>query len=257
MNVDELINAETEFNQILNVARLSLSHDGDPDNYPRYMAALNYALERLTPEFDKKGYGDEFRGAAEDAQWFATSLVTSSEREGDGATRLWSMAACCPDESERTLLKRHAVDESKHSIAYLRLVDLTFPGAIESDFRKELEDKLSPKFRMSEEPYIWADSDYARAPTVDDYIQMNIAEIRTAIHHMLQRRALNEFCPDENRESMLAISRALLRDELYHVSYTAKLIEKKADEGLNKLFLERLSDFNEITKQELSQKVFD
>ncbi len=257
MDVEALINAETEYDQILNVARLSLSHDGSPGDYPRYMGALDFALERLTPEFDKKGYGDEFRSAAEDAQWFATSLVTNSEREGDGATRLWSMAACCPDESERVLLKRHAVDESKHSIAYLRLVDLTFPGAIEPDFRRELEEKLSPKFRMSEEPYVYADSEYARAPSVDDYIQMNIAEIRTAIHHMLQRRALHEFCPEVNRESMLAISRALLRDELHHVCYTAKLIEKKAYEGLNELFLERLNDFNEVTKEELSQKVFD
>ena len=259
MNVDALINAESEHNQVLNVAELSLSHKDSPENYPKYMAALTNAMEELVPEFDKKNYGDLFRAAAEDAHWFATSLITNSEREGDGATRLWSMAACSPNDDEKQLIKRHAVDESNHSVAYLRMLDYTFPGAVEQDFREELERNLSPRFTMKQEPEAGVNTDYARPPSVDDYIQMNIAEIRTAIHHMLQRKALEHFCPDENKTPMFSISRALLRDELLHVGYTAKLIEQRADEveDLNALFLERLVDFNEITKQELKQKVFD
>ena len=39
-----------------------------------------------------------------------------------------------PDDDQQ-LLKRHAVDESRHSLAYLALFDLTFPGAVSSQFR--------------------------------------------------------------------------------------------------------------------------
>ncbi|ABE54455.1 hypothetical protein Sden_1169 [Shewanella denitrificans OS217] len=257
MNIEDLIKADVEYDHFLNVARLSLSHNDSPDNYPKYMEAIEYALERLKPEFDKKSYGDAFREASEDAQWFATSLVTNSEREGDGATRLWSMAACCDEEEEKELVKRHAVDESRHSTMYLKMLDYTFPDAIEPEFRQELEDKLSPHYALTQDLYVVEDSEYARKPSVDDYIQMNIAEIRTAMHHMLQRKALERFCPEENFERVSTLSRSLLRDELIHVGYTAKLIEEKADEGLNELFFERLNDFNEITKQELAQKVFD
>ncbi|WP_299491118.1 hypothetical protein [uncultured Shewanella sp.] len=257
MNVDNLIEAKTEYDQFVNVAHLSLSHNGDIHDYPKYLAAVEYAVHRLKPEFDKKSYGDAFREASKDEQWFATSLVTNSEREGDGATRLWSMAACCDNEKEKELVKRHAVDESRHSTMYLKMLDYTFPDAIEPDFRAELEEKLSPHYALTQEPKIVENSEYARKPSIDDYIQMNIAEIRTAMHHMLQRKALEKFCPEENQERMSTISRSLLKDELLHVGYTAKLIEEKADENLNELFLERLNDFNEITKEELSQKIFD
>jgi hypothetical protein len=52
-----------------------------------------------------------------------------------------------------------------------------------------------------------------------------------------------------------------MRDELSHVAYTAQLIEEKAAEtGLDQvkaLFVTRLSDFNDITRTELGDKVFD
>jgi hypothetical protein len=256
MNIDSLLNASSESNQVENVAKLSILDNDELVNYPKYIAALQFALKHEDPDFDKEFYGDIFRESAKDPNWFAISLITNSEREGDGATRLWSLAACCPDAQETELLKRHAIDEARHSLLYLKLIDNTFPNAIDPQFREELK-QLSPNYNMSEEAYIVEGTPYAYAPTLDDYIQMNIAEIRTAIHHMLQRKSLEEFCPPENLEHMKSISDALLKDELYHVGYTAKLIEAKADDGLDDLFRKRMRDFNNITKDELAERIFD
>ena len=89
---------------------------------------------------------------------------------------------------------------------------------------------------------------------------MNIAEIRTSIHHLMQRVALENFCPSENKSLINTILDALLKDELNHVAYTAKLIEQKSAKtpnNLQELFTQRMRNFNDITKDELSKRVFD
>jgi hypothetical protein len=55
---------------------------------------------------------------------------------------------------------------------------------------------------------------------------------------------------------------SLLRDELAHVAYSARLIEEiaaraNAPERLAQLFARRFRDFNTITNQELGGNVFD
>ena len=39
----------------------------------------------------------------------AKSLITNAEREGDGSTRLWSLAACAPNTEHKQLLKSPCV----------------------------------------------------------------------------------------------------------------------------------------------------
>ena len=90
---------------------------------------------------------------------------------------------------------------------------------------------------------------------------MNIAEIRTTIHHLLQRAAIAVHCPAENLPRATKLLDSLLRDELGHVSYTAVLIERKASAlgqgGLLRLYRKRLADFNRITNDELKKAVYD
>jgi hypothetical protein len=190
----------------------------------------------------------------------AVSLITNAEREGDGARRLWSLAACSDDIDERYRLKCHAIDESRHALLYLALLDLTFPNAVSPPFRLELEG-LSPRYSMNQRLVAVEGSPYAKKPSIDDFLQMNIAEIRTTVHHIMQRPALAAHCSRENRSRITAIQDSLLRDELYHVAYTAVLIERiaraaKFDE-VSRLFRQRFSDFNKITTEELGEGVFD
>ena len=112
---------------------------------------------------------------------------------------------------------------------------------MDPQFRIELN-QLSPGFSIHKELYPIPGSPYAKEPTIDDFLQMNIAEIRTTIHHMMQRSALALHTPAENMKPISKLLDSLLHDELAHVAYSARLIEALAEqadapERLARLFL--------------------
>ena len=82
-------------------------------------------------------------------------------------------------------------------------------------------------------------SPYAKEPSLDDFIQMNIAEIWTTIHHLMQRRALVAHCASDSMSRITTIQEALLRDEVRHVAYTAVLIERRMHDAAPNPFRRR------------------
>jgi hypothetical protein len=260
MDVGDLLNSEASNARVAAIARTALFQSCLRDDCPNYFSALDRALEDEPPPFGTKMYSDLYRSASSDARWMAVSLMTNAEREGDGAKRLWSLSACSSNKEEQQLLKAHAVDESRHALFYLALLDLAFPGITEPSFRLELQ-KLSPRYSMRMELFAVDGSPYAKEPSIDDFIQMNIAEIRTTIHHLMQRSALAVHSSVENRDDIKMILDVLLHDELRHVAYTAGLIERLAQSAtppdLLSLFRKRFRDFNEITNEELGNRAFD
>jgi hypothetical protein len=261
VSIHTRLSAERPVDRVAAIARVAVSRRDRHAECPVYFAALNMALRDEPPPFGTEGYSEIYHAASTNGHWLAVSLITNAEREGDGATRLWSLAACSPDGKERQSLKRHAVDESRHALAYLRLLDLSFPEAVSPSFRSELN-ALSPGYSMEAPLFAVEGSPYAKEPSIDDFLQMNIAEIRTTIHHLMQRSALAMHCPADNLAEVTQILNSLLHDELHHVAYTAVLIERKAMSAktntVSELLRKRLRDFNEITRQELGDNnIFD
>jgi hypothetical protein len=212
------------------------------------------------PPFGTDAYRGVYQRASANPRWLILSLMRNAQREGQGATDLWSLAACAVDADEQQLIKRHAVDESRHAKVYLAILDLAFPDAVEPSFRREM-DAFSPDYGLAQEPRPVAGSLYAKAPTLDDFVQMNIAEIRTTIHHLMQRAALEAHCPTANLPRVIKLLSSLLRDELGHVAYTAALIEARAAAleagALPRLYSRRLRDFNRITREEMGKALYD
>ncbi|HWO26750.1 MAG TPA: hypothetical protein VNO30_48810 [Kofleriaceae bacterium] len=246
--------------QVGAVARVALSERAPADECPAYLAAVEGAVAAEPPPFGMEVYRSVYRHAAANPTWLILSLVRNAQREGQGATDLWSLAACATDGHEQKLLKRHAVDESRHAKVYLALLDLSFPDAVDPIFRSEMN-AFSPDYALAREPRPVAGSLYAKPPTLDDFVQMNIAEIRTTIHHLMQRAALETHCPAANLPRAIKLLNALLRDELSHVAYTAVLIERKAAAlgpgELSRLYSRRLRDFNRITTEEMGKSTYD
>lgn len=259
MNKNDLVHSHKEKDRVASIARVAVGQYGGGGSYEAYLRVITEALGSEPPPFDTEAYSSMYRSSALDPRWLATSILTNAEMEGDGARRLWSLATYTADGEEQALLKRHAVDESKHSLLYLALLDLAFPHSVTPKFRRELR-QLSPGFAMHKDLYPIEGSAYARPPTIDDYLQMNIAEIRTTIHHMMQRRAIRVHCPEENLPRVMQVLDSLLDDELAHVGYTAMLIDKAAkqtpENGVGKLFQKRFRDFNTITTEELGDNAF-
>lgn len=259
MDIETLMGADPSEGRVAMIARVALHQGNILNECPTYLAALEQALKNEPPPFDTLHYSHIYREASKDVRWMAVSLMTNAEREGDGAKRLWSLASCSDNTDEQLQLKTHAVDESRHAIFYLTLLDLTFPTIVSPSFRQEL-DKLSPGFLMKQKLAPIEGSPYAKKPTIDDFLQMNIAEIRTTIHHLLQRPAIAWHSPSTLHRRIASVQNALLHDELRHVSYTANLIEQRARnlsfEQLSGLFRKRFSDFNQITTEELGATAF-
>ena len=224
---------------------------------PAYRRALVSACNENPPLFGKRPWRDLYRHSARDPNWVALSLATSSQSEGEGAQHLWDMAACTPDADMASQIKAHAIDEARHSRVYVTLLDLVFPGTVAKQLRTQLR-QLSPGYTRSTPLEARKGSPYAQPATVDELIQMNIAEIRTRILQLLQRPVLLAYCKNDRRARVRRILDALLHDETRHIAYTARLIERAAQasgvERIVALMHERVRDFNDITKDEVARR---
>jgi hypothetical protein len=234
----------------------ALSEQGVPP-LTTYRRALTSACDASPPVFGRKHYGAIYRQSAADPEWVALSLGTAAQSEGDGATHLWDMAACTDDAEIARRMQEHAIDESRHSRGYVTLLQLIFPRLLNGSQLKELQ-KLSPGYKKSMPLVATPGSPYAYCATVDELIQMNIAEMRTRVYHLLQRPVLLGSCSADSRERVQRILDSLLYDETRHIAYTACLIERIAQQGASteviELMHERMRDFNEITESELEDK---
>jgi hypothetical protein len=226
---------------------------------PHYRDALITACRKAPPPFGTKAYEKIYRDVARDPSWMVISLIQNAQGEGEGSGHLWDLAACTPDIRVAAQVKAHAIDESRHAKAYIAMLNLTFPGKVDNEFHALLT-SLSPGYtqRSPLEPH--EGSPYASAITLDDLIQMNIAEIRTLVHHILQRPMLLRHCAPERRRRLARLHDSLRLDEARHIGYTAALIEEFAHRGeagaVKRLMQDRMSDFNAITNEDLGRTVF-
>lgn len=223
---------------------------------PSYRRALVSACEKHPPAFGKKAYADFYRRKARDPEWVALSLATNAQGEGDGAEHLWDLAASTRDPYVAGQIQQHAIDEARHSRGYVTLLGLIFPDAADAKLLATLK-KLSPGYTRNSPLKANKRSAYARPATVDEFIQMNIAEMRTRLQHLFQRPVLLGYCPPERRARVRRILDSLLRDETQHIAYTARLIERSARKsgsaGVVELMHQRLRDFNAITEGDLAR----
>jgi hypothetical protein len=226
--------------------------------WSNYSDALITACRKAPPPFGTKAYAKIYGDVAKDAGWMAVSLIQNAQGEGEGSGHLWDLAASTPDVRVSAHVKAHAIDESRHAKAYVAMLDLTFPDIVDDDFHARLN-SLSPGYTQRSPLEAQMGSPYASPITLDDLIQMNIAEIRTLVHHILQRPMLLEHCAPERRRRLARLHDRVRLDEVRHIAYTAALIEEAAHRGelgaVKGLMQERLSDFNAITNKDLGRGV--
>jgi hypothetical protein len=228
--------------------------------WPHYRDALITACRKAPPLFGTKDYVKIYRDVAKDPSWMAISLMQNAQGEGEGSGHLWELAASTPDVRVAAQVKAHAIDESRHAKAYVAMLKLTFPDVVNKELHAQLT-SLSPGYNQRSPLQAHEGSPYASAITLDDLIQMNIAEIRTLVHHLLQRPMLLAHCAPERRHRLAHLHDRLRLDEVRHIAYTAALIEEFAHRGdagaVKRLMQERMSDFNAITHEDLGRTILE
>lgn len=241
-------------NAVARATLRALAEHGVPA-LPSYRRALLAACEEHPPAFGRKAYADLYRRSARDPEWVALSLATNAQGEGAGAEHLWDLAACTPDAHVAEQIRQHAIDEARHSRGYVTLLGLIFPKSVDAELLARLKN-LSPGYTRNSRLRAKKGSAYARPATVDELIQMNIAEMRTRVQHVFQRPVLLACCKPARRERVRRILDSLLADETRHIGYTARLIERIArtsgSEAVMSLMHERVRDFNEITDADMA-----
>jgi rubrerythrin len=217
-----------------------------------YVSSLRAACAQSPPPFGLAWYGEMYRRRAANPSWVAASLVENAAKEGDGARDLWRLAARTADAEVAELIRRHAVDESRHALVYLAMLETVFPGAVSRRRHAQLT-ALSPHYRGGDR---WqARPTLAWRLVLDELIQMNVGEIRTRINLMLLAPVLTVLCPARARRRLRRMLGALMKDEARHICYTARLIEsamrRGEDQVVRHTMARRLAEFNRITRAEV------
>lgn len=226
---------------------------------PNFEETLNSAFEAYDVPFGQAWYGDLYREKARDPQWLATSLILNAEKEGEGARRLWEMAASTADVEAAGQVRRHAIDEARHAKIYIGMLDTAFPECTDAELRQHL-DGISPGYALQDWPErsdVLMDFSY----TLDELIQMNIGEIRTRINQLMLEPVVLAHCHPSGRPKISRMLNSIINDETKHIAYTAVLIEKAAQSGHRELVRDimfgRLSQFCELTLEEVGAGTFE
>jgi hypothetical protein len=226
---------------------------------PNFEEIFNAAFETYEAPFGQAWYGELFREKARDPRWLATSLVLNAEKEGEGARRLWEMAACTADVDAADQVRRHAIDEARHAKIYIGMLDTAFPGCADAELRQHL-DGIPPGYSLQDAPErgdVLMDFSY----TLDELIQMNIGEVRTRINQLMLEPMILAHCHPSARPKISRMLNSIINDETKHIFYTAALIEKAAQTGHRKLVRDimfgRLSQFCELTLDEVGAGTFE
>ncbi|MGZ3457519.1 MAG: hypothetical protein ACXU86_03335 [Archangium sp.] len=191
---------------------------------------------------------------ARNPEWFANIIVGNASTEGWGASKLWHLAGKTHEEDISALIRRHAMDESRHSRLYAHMVELIFPGTVTEALRREFE-AFAPTLRSKDRPEPLPA--YTHHEVLDNLLQMNVAEIRTMVNQMLARPVLLAYCPEESRAQVTRMLDRLMWDETRHVGYTAHLVDQALASEDAGFLLEtapiRVVQFNEMTLEEVGR----
>jgi len=251
MDVYAHLSAQKSLERPETTARIALSRRKPPADCPRYLAALKRALWEEYPPFATELYEEMYGTASSNGQWLAMSLISQAQREGEKAKRLWALAANTVDSpAEQEFLKQQACAESKHALAYLKLLDSVFPESVDPAFRKELN-QFSPGYTMKQE---LSSPNGGDRLSLSDYLDLNLDEIRTVVQQIFQLRAIPKFCTaDETAQAAKTLNK-LLADQLNNIACTAEIIEQKTTgqtaAELQTFFCKGVSNFNRARSEE-------
>jgi hypothetical protein len=223
-----------------------------------YASFLREACETHPPPHGMAWYGNTYRQLARKAEWFANSLIINADKEGYGARQLWKFSVRMENALLSEAVRRHSMDESRHSKMFVGILNLIFPSALEEGFRAQLQE-LSPGYTPRTHPPTTLAAPGELLPerrVMDDLIQGNFTEIRALILQLLLRPVLQAYARPEDRARLLRISDVLIRDETRHIEYSAQFIEQYAAQGnrewVRAAMIDRMKSVNDVSLAEVS-----
>ncbi len=220
------------------------------DDLPFYSQIFLKATKRIEPVHFTKPYEDFFWHCATTIpNWLPRVVAACATTEGRGAHGLldiWARATGHED-AEAGLLQ-HAKDEAAHARLFVKLARLSFSPNYEAGTLDNLARSLRP---ITHDMIVKSANQMSERMLIDYMIQLNIVEIRTRFHLHLLAPMYHSLTPSENKGSVERILSGLARDELTHISYTAKVLNDYASQGeldrLAGVYMCRMQNYNAHT----------
>lgn len=222
-----------------------------------YKTVLIEACEIHPPPHGMAWYGNLYRQFSRSAEWFANSLMVNAAEEGTGSKGVWQFSQGIENQEFAELVRNHSIDESRHSLMFVALLNILFPTAMEADFRAELQ-ALSPKYYHHKHPPIETPSPEKTIDefvVMDEIIQINLLEIRALILQLLLRPVLQAYATPENLPRVTRMSDLLIYDETKHIEYSAYCIGKYIEQGhsswVREMMIDRQKTINEMFLEDI------
>lgn len=220
------------------------------DDCSHYLSSLIRAFNSARPIFVHPDYEEFFWTCAATAPgWIQTVILQSAISESDGAKLLFKTWQAINYNNEvETGLLAHAKDEAYHSRIFLQLVSKVFPNYMTRAQAAEIRSGL---YRIDSMKIQKSGLHLPEEIAIDYLVQINLSEVRTLMNLHLIAPVLCRLAPIDQREAVEKQLRSLQRDELRHISYTARLMEGWASAGDEKLvanlFARNMDEFNTYT----------
>jgi hypothetical protein len=230
------------------------------EGLPFYSDSLRAAFAEVQPVFTRERYAELFWHCATRVPgWIARVVLANGRAEGEGSEKLlWLWREVDYNRHVEDQVLAHARDESRHSRIFVRLTERAFPGVFPGDQLERFEAAL-PDVRRC--PHEKAPTRIPEQHLIDNLVQMNIGEIRTRLHMHLFAPVIYALAPDEHKLAVRRLLEGLVRDEVRHIGYTAKLMETWAEEDsgklIRRLYRGRLHAFNRITVEQTESAILN
>lgn len=225
------------------------------EEFPYFTDCIRQSFAQVDAVFTRPQYGEFFFHCASTVTgWLSRVLLANSQAESDGSRKLcklWRGLQTGSSLSRDVMV--HALDESRHSRIFVRIVGYSFPSALNAE---KLESQRKSLFQADATNLQKSRTPISEGRVIDHLVQMNMGEIRTRAHMMLISPVVYFLTPEENKRRIRGYLEGLLTDEIRHISYTARVIEMACAEGsysrIFKLYTERLEEFHAITIEQTS-----
>lgn len=219
----------------------------DQKKRPYYEALIDQAFIASPPAYGKEWFGDQFRAHGRDAGWVASLMASDAYMEGYSAGRLWQYAGVLKDESLASAMRRHAMDEAKHSKIFTRTFFKAFPSLLEEDLQVKL-DAYSPDLAI----HPGYPDDFPKPSELEllnSMILINLYEIKALLLGKLMQPIAVAHAPEENKELVHKMLGTIIADEVHHIRYSADYIEQACRDGHSEFVGSALQDFQQTMNQ--------
>lgn len=222
---------------------------GKSRSLQQYCTFLRNSCETNPPPYGEHWFGKEYRRMARNPSWFANLLISDADLEGYSSKQLWIYANSVNDSKMSKDLKRHAIDEARHSKIFGKILFLIFPEIATDELREKLNE-MSPSLSLNGiETSELNTVSVSYKETLNSLILINLFEIKALLLQRLLQPTLFAYGNSELNPKIQRSTNSLIADEIRHISYTAEYLEAAASIGYSDYIYSAMSDFQKYLNQ--------